>query len=230
MDGEATSIAPPGLTFLGVPQEIRMLVYDLLLGDRAFWLVFPHDRTCRSGILGNLDILHTCKQVHREAKRVLRIRTLRINKFHDVDYGLLEKVPQLISQHSRTIESFFIGYGRGSFDALSGRGSSEADNNLLKGNLRDIVAGLPNLQSIVLTCDDALSVGHPTGEIEDQVRQIVRDLQEVLPEFDHITATLKAVSTSSVKEWSTQIKLLKTSGQKTNKVHKPVPMLNGLSY
>ena len=57
-------------TFLGLPKELRMLIYDILVGNRTYWINFPHDGfSTQNGIIGSLSLLRVNRQVHDEHTR-----------------------------------------------------------------------------------------------------------------------------------------------------------------
>lgn len=58
-------------SLLGIPLEVRMLIYDFLLSDRVCYIGFPRDHTVRSVIIGSLAILRLNKQIHAETTRTI---------------------------------------------------------------------------------------------------------------------------------------------------------------
>lgn len=194
-------------TFLGIPSELRMLVYDVLLGDRAFWFVFPGDQSCQSGILGSLAVLSVSRTVYEEARRALRVRTLRINKFREPEYKLLSKIPYRSAKHARTIENLFVGYLPGQFDTMTKRTEHNSERTMLLENLQNVIRGLPRLTSVTITCDDARY--QQSQDLEGRVTILAAELRCVMRDFDHITATIKEVPVRSGRDWHAQIRFLR---------------------
>lgn len=182
-----------------------MLVYDLLLGDRVCWINFSWDRTVRSGIIGLLAILRVSKQVHAEARRVLRVRTLRINKFDSFDFPLLPRIPSLISKYSYMIEKLLISFQNREFSRLIKQTEGLSCESQLLIGVQEIITCLPKLQSVVLTCDDVSWL----GPYEEWTARLAQVLKEPLRNFDHITATVKEPSRWLLMGAQVEIKFLK---------------------
>lgn len=171
-------------SFLGVPGEIRMLIYDKLVNDRVFWVSFPHDGCLHSRILGSLAILRVNRQVRAEAKRVLRVRTLRVNKCNMVDVKLFPRIPRIISHWTSTIESVLVGYHQYEFNALIGRSDRVRQERLLSA-LKEIILHLPKLVALNLTCNN-LPGRSQDRELEGAISTFSKDLSASLPQLNRI--------------------------------------------
>lgn len=205
-----TTMTTQVLSFMDVPREIRMLIYDKLVGDRVFWVNFPHDGSLQSRILGSLAILRVNKQVRVEAQRALRVRTLRVNKCNMVDVNLFSRVPRIISVWAATIESALVGYHSYEFNALIGRSDHSRRDRVLAG-LQDVVVHLPKLAALTVTCDN-LPGRSNDRELGGFFLRFSQNLCASLPLFNRIRVFTKDVTTlNGESELEVEIKLLKAT-------------------
>lgn len=197
-------------SFLGVPSEIRMLIYDKLVNDRVFWVNFPHDGSLHSRILGSLAILRVNKQVRAEAKRVLRVRTLRVNKCNMVDVRLFPRIPRIISHWTSTIESVLVGYHQYEFNALIGRSDRVRQERLLSA-LKEIILHLPKLVALTLTCNN-LPGRSQDRELEGTISAFSKDLSALLPLLNRIQIfTADKQCRDGENELEVEVKLFKAA-------------------
>lgn len=196
-------------SFMGVPSEIRLSIYDKLVNDRVFWVSFPHDGCLHSKILGSLAILRVNRQVRAEAKRVLRVRTLRVNKCNMVDVRLFPRIPRIISQWKSTIESVLVGYHQYEFNALIGRSDRVRQERLLSA-LKEVILHLPKLVALTLTCNN-LSGRSQDRELEGAVSAFSKDLSVSLPLLNRIQIfTADKQSRDGENELEVEMKLSKS--------------------
>lgn len=197
-------------TFLGLPRELRMLIYDILVGNRTYWINFPHDGcSTQTGVIGSLSLLRVNRQVHDEALRVMRVKTLRVNKFGDVDYRLLTGMPDLFKRWGHTIDHVTIGYYPREFKLMT---NSRHEHNTLEdpflmNNLRLIINHLPKLRSLSITSGDVGAAA--LVELESRFITIARELKESLPDYHHITASITDFRTPYGRNWDSEIRFLR---------------------
>lgn len=173
-----------------------MLIYDKLVGDRVFWINFPHDGSLHFRVLGSPAIMRVNKQVNEEAQRAVKVRTLRMNKITMADVKLLSRIPKVVSHWVPTIDSVRMAYRHFEFEGMLGRSSEFRSDRLLAG-LKQILGHLPNLVTATITCDD-LPFNPDDQDLERQLSSFSKRLIAFLPQLNHIQ-----IRTERKKEWAT---------------------------
>lgn len=175
-------------TFLGIPQEIRMLIYDTLVGNRIGWIRFPLHSSIRCGVVGSLNILLVSKQVHDEAERALRVRTLRIHEVNYFSRNLLSRIPHLISRWASSIEKLSVTCDLN--DQLM-RNAIERERytrlSKVMGSLREVIASLPKLRDFSI-CEKDAPYSPEDPQFEEHIKDIAYRLGLSLTCFNHLTA------------------------------------------
>lgn len=161
-----------------------MLIYDILLGDRVFWINFSNSGSLYSRILGSFAILRVNKQIRHETKSALKVRTLRVNKSNIEDVKLFSRIPTIISSWTPTIETVVIGYHTSVFKSFVGRHGRVQQDPLLTG-LREVVVHLPKLDALTITCHN-LPEDPRDGQFEQNVSEFSKSLSAFLPMFNQI--------------------------------------------
>jgi len=175
---------PPTPSFLGIPGELRTLIYELLVGQRTYWVNFPptSDNKVNSGIIGSLKILRVSKQIHDEAQKVLRVRTLRINHFSERDFHRVVQVPRLISRWTSMIETVFLSYR-----SFGGSPNGLFQQRLLRC-MQEMIASLPRLSAITLE-EKYMAARLNHAEVEERAKGYASQLRLPLASLNHITST-----------------------------------------
>lgn len=176
-------------SFLGIPCELRMLIYDLLVGDRVFWINFTRDGLLQSRLLGSLAIMRVNKQVRDEAQQALRVRTLRVNKFDKIDVKLFSRIPRIVSRWAPTIETVLIEYSPFGIDGPQARRDELRMDRLLTG-LNSVLPRLPRLVELTITCD-ILDEYSRDRELELQFLEFSKALSISLSQFNRIHIEMK---------------------------------------
>ncbi|KAK5089431.1 hypothetical protein LTR70_006674 [Exophiala xenobiotica] len=176
-------------TLLGIPYELRMLIYKLLLGHRTIWISFPPSpdnetsNKTESGITGSLKILRINKQIRNEAQRALEVRTLRIKQLGAMNVQKVLRVTQLISRWASTIETLFLSY-----ELLHQYPRSPLKPAILR-SLQEMMASLTNLRAI--TFEDKYMLGRPGAfDMEEVAKTRAARLGLPMSLFNHITWNL----------------------------------------
>lgn len=185
-------------TLLGIPCELRMLIYKLLLGHRTIWISFSPSsgnetsNKIESGITGSLKILCINKQIHSEAQRALEVRTLRIKQLGAMDVNGVLRVTQLISRWASTIETVFLSYG-----LLDPSPHGSLKPSILR-SLQEMMASLSNLQAI--TFEEKYMVDRPRdSEMEALAKTHAARLGPPMSSFNHITWNLTSLGGMEIR-------------------------------
>lgn len=177
--------------FLGLPQEIRLIIYGILLDDQVCLVRIPGPSalyTMKWGIVGSLAILQVNKQVYAEARQMLQIRTIRISQLAMGRTNLLERLPQLLSKYVHMVRSLVIHISDASFERISTRSDLDlSSGRLIREVIRKIVVCFPNVKSLILSCDHLYRCGADEDWIADSVRRFRQPLQG----FDTIATTIR---------------------------------------
>lgn len=166
-----------------------MLIYDKLVGERVFWINFPHDGSLHSKVLGSPAIMRVSKQVNEEAQRAVKVRTLRVNKFHTADVKLLSRIPKVVSHWKSTIDSVLIAYRCFEFEAMLGRTRGLRPDGFLTG-LKQVLGHLPELVTVSITCGDLLLNTHDQ-DLDRQLSSFSKKLIAFLPQLNRIQIQIK---------------------------------------
>lgn len=175
-------------TFLGVPQEIRMLIYDILVGNNVGWVQFPLHSSVRWGIVGSLSILRVSKQVYEEAVRALKVRSLRIHEVNYFSRNLLSQIPHLISRWALSIEKLSITCD---FNDQFMRNNIERERYIrlsqVMGSLREVIASLPKLRDFTI-CERDAPCSPEDPQFENHLKDVADRLGLSLTCFNRLTA------------------------------------------
>lgn len=180
---------PPGLespSLLGLPYEIRLKIFEMVLNNRVFWINFDKrlGPTIHYKVLPNLTILGVNKQTREEGLQVCKVRKLHINRYEVLDIMLLWRIPLLLSRWKDTIEVVLIAIDQRTFEVLLGR-HPEVRWHSSHVALRRILEPLPNLNTVILTCN-VESEYRKDQHLADQLSRCFMQLTGHLPGFDRI--------------------------------------------
>ncbi|KAK5947678.1 hypothetical protein PMZ80_001832 [Knufia obscura] len=201
---------PPTPTFLGIPCELRMLIYEFLIGDRTFWINFAPTagNQIQSGIIGSLKVLRLSKQIHDETHKILKVRTLRINQFSETDFHKFGRVRELISGWTSTIEVVVVSYRL--IDIIDRTPNDLFQPTVLRG-LQEIVS-MPNLRAITFE-EKYMEVRLGDVELEERAKAYAVRLGLRIAAFQHISATAKKTLEHEMRRryWTVEMKFVKCS-------------------
>lgn len=204
-----------------------MIIYDLLVGDRVYWVNFLVHDCIQSGFVGSLNILRVSKQVHSEAQKALRVRTLRIQEFSQRCHHLLPQVPQLIAKWTSFIEKLLVTSQFGDY-LIPRNNNSRADLYMIKAmnNLRNIVLSLPKLRNVTISERDASHTPN-ARQLEQRLREIASQIALPLSRFSCVMAKYER-SLDAAKMLVIELKFIE--GDSALSVQVCVPLSCQLTY
>lgn len=192
-------------TFLGIPHEIRMLIYDFLLHHKVLRVSAPSNGTIQSGIIGGLAILRVNRQIYDEASQLLQVRVLTINKSALACSQQGRSARQAARPYQHTIEHVHIEYGPEQVHSIMTCRIRDSASPL--AHLAFVLGELSGVRVVTINCDDL----NWRMIQNSSVKQLVARLASVLPAFGQIVATARDVSGGLCTTWNIQIRLVRPS-------------------
>lgn len=190
-------------TFLGIPREIRMLIYDFLLNHKVLRVSAPSSDTIQSGIIGGLAILRVNRQVYEEASQLLRVRVLTINKSALVCAQQCSSARSAARPHQHTIEHVHIEYGPQQVHSIMSCRVRDSSSPL--SHLAAVLEELSGVRVVTVNCDDL----NWRMVQNSSVKELVSRLAHLLPDVDQIVAAARDVSGGLCTTWNIQIKFVR---------------------
>lgn len=181
-------IAPTSSPFLRLPQEIRLRIYDVLNDDATVNIDcgsrFPAQSSCNS----LLSIAHVSKQLHHEAMRALKFRTLHLSSLPSPDQYCFQRLLGLVKKWGQGIERLVLDVvdrqdvSKGHMVDGDGADNSSHIREILE-KLRSIVSLTPDIVELTIAFTGSMPCLAAQESQVDELSQLIGMHLDLPPKY-----------------------------------------------